>query len=65
MILTINGKEHTVSASTLTTLLNTLGYDAELVATAVNGQFISREHRTTLKLSEGDAVEILAPMQGG
>ncbi len=34
-------------------------------ATAVNGSFVARAARATLFLSEGDEVEIVAPMQGG
>jgi sulfur carrier protein len=35
------------------------------VATAVNGEFVAAAARVRTPLSEGDRVEVLAPMQGG
>jgi sulfur carrier protein len=35
------------------------------VATALNGEFAPKGLRPTLKLNDGDQVEIVAPMQGG
>ena len=46
-------------------LLEELGYGGALVATAVNGTFVAREARADTGLSEGDAVEVVAPLQGG
>jgi sulfur carrier protein len=42
-----------------------LGYQEKTVATAVNGQFVAAEARKSAPLSEGDKIEIVAPMQGG
>jgi len=42
-----------------------LGYRQAAVATAVNGVFVPADAREELLLADGDALEILAPMQGG
>ncbi|SER40235.1 sulfur carrier protein [Faunimonas pinastri] len=65
MRLTVNGEAKEASASTLDGLLVELGYADTVVATAVNESFVPVTRRPALELSEGDTVEILAPMQGG
>jgi len=45
--------------------LNALGYGGKKIATAVNGQFVPAPARQTVKLTEGDKIEVVAPMQGG
>jgi sulfur carrier protein len=35
------------------------------VATALNGNFVTIGQRVTTTLSDGDQLEVLAPMQGG
>jgi sulfur carrier protein len=61
----VNGDSREVAACNLAAVLNELGYQNSVVATAVNGEFVSVSARTVAALSEGDQVEILAPMQGG
>ncbi len=65
MTLTINGKVLETLALNLEMLLEELGYEDALVATALNGDFISHELRDMTSLQPGDKVEILAPMKGG
>ena len=65
MKLEINGDTAQSSASNLAALLQELGHDETRVATALNRVFVPRSERETTTLSEGDSVEILAPMQGG
>ncbi len=65
MILHLNGERREVSAATLDALLAELGLAPEAVATAVNQEFVPRAERGDTRLSEGDAVELLSPMQGG
>ena len=38
---------------------------AGAIATAVNGEFIPKTQRLDIVLSEGDRIEVVAPMQGG
>jgi sulfur carrier protein len=65
MRLTINGEAREVTADTLAALLDQLGYRQTCLATAVNGDFAPARLRADIRLAEGDAVEIVAPMQGG
>ena len=65
MKLTINGEPRDSTAATLAALLEAEGLATARVATALNGQFVAAALRTQTALSPGDAVEIVAPMQGG
>lgn len=65
MRLTINGETREVAAATLGNLLVELDYQGEWLATARNGEIVPREERPECRLSEGDRIEILSPMQGG
>lgn len=63
--LTVNGEARDVAARSLAELLDELGYGGQKVATAVNGEFVAERARVGLQLAAGDAVEIVAPRQGG
>lgn len=63
--ITVNGELTQTSAATLADLVDRLGYDAASIATAVNGDFVPRTARASRRLTEGDAIEIVAPRQGG
>lgn len=64
--LTLDGQPHQVAAgSTLGALVDTLGHVPNKVSTAVNGMFVSREHRAQCELQEGDAVLLFQPIVGG
>ena len=45
--------------------LAALGMADARVATALNGNFVAASARGAARLSPGDALEIVAPMQGG
>lgn len=61
----VNGETLDSSAATLADLLLALEYEGEWLATAVNGEIVHREDRSDCRLSEGDRIEVLSPMQGG
>lgn len=65
MKLQLNGAAIDVQVATLADLLLAEGYGGAKVATAVNGVFVPAPARADHALAPGDAVEILAPMQGG
>ncbi|MEQ8346787.1 MAG: sulfur carrier protein ThiS [Sneathiellaceae bacterium] len=65
MQVVLNGEAKTIEAATLEQLCVDLGLDGPRVATAVNGDFVPREARAGTALKAGDAIEIVAPMQGG
>jgi sulfur carrier protein len=65
MKILVNGAWRDTSAADLATVLRELGYGDSVVATAVNGEFVPATSRTDARLTEGDRLEVLAPMQGG
>ncbi|PCI87480.1 MAG: thiamine biosynthesis protein ThiS [Hyphomicrobiales bacterium] len=65
MNIQLNGEACQTEAKTLDLLLVQFEYGDAVVATAVNGEFVAEEQRRKIEICDGDAVEILAPMQGG
>ncbi|WP_372884832.1 sulfur carrier protein ThiS [Shimia sp.] len=65
MKITVNAQPHEVASAALAEALAELGFPGDSVATALNGQFVPRTARAATVLTEGDQLEVLAPMQGG
>ena len=65
MKILVNGAWRETQHAELARALEELGYGASVVSTAVNGEFVANSQRARTVLSEGDRVEVLAPMQGG
>lgn len=65
MKLIVNGAAHELAAGDLTDVLKALDYGDAVVATAVNGAFVSAGARERTALADGDRIEIVAPRQGG
>ena len=65
MKLLLNGTPREIDARTLADVLTAEGLGTAKVATAINGNFVPAGLRATTELRDGDAVEIVAPMQGG
>jgi sulfur carrier protein len=65
MRILVNGASHEVGAADLSAALEELGYGGAVIATALNGQFVPAADRQGARLTEGDELEVLAPMQGG
>jgi sulfur carrier protein len=65
MKILVNGAWRETAAVDLAAALRELGYGEAVVATAVNGEFVPAGARPAARLTEGDRVEVLAPMQGG
>ena len=63
--ITVNGERTETPARTLAELVAAGGFAETQGATALNGDFVARGARAATVLSEGDAVEIVAPRQGG
>jgi sulfur carrier protein len=63
--ISLNGETTQVAPQTLASLLETLGYEAASVATAVNQNFVAKTQREQLQLSDGMKVDVVSPMQGG
>ncbi len=65
MRIILNGEPAEVEAATLAALLAELGYGEGPFATALNRDFVPATERSETPLADGDAIEIIAPMQGG
>ena len=65
MNIIVNAEPRDVAAETLEEALQELEFTSPAIATAVNGCFIPRENYRDTSLSNGDRLEVLAPMQGG
>jgi sulfur carrier protein len=61
----VNGAWRETTAAELAAVLEELGYADGVVSTALNGEFVAAAARARTRLSEGDRLEVLAPMQGG
>lgn len=65
MKIIVNGEVRQLAASTLAQALDEMDYRAAVIATALNGCFVAAGSRAATALADGDALEIVAPMQGG
>lgn len=66
MQLLINGEpHHTSDGLTLLHLLEHLGYEPKSIAVAINGRFVPRHEYPTYPLQDQQALDVVAPMQGG
>jgi len=65
MQIIVNGVERKLRATTLAQALDELDYGDTIIATALNGRFVAAAARPSTALANGDALEIVAPMQGG
>jgi sulfur carrier protein len=65
MRILVNGAWRETAGVELAAVLEELGYRNAVVTTAVNGEFVAAPLRQGTQLTEGDRVEVLAPMQGG
>jgi sulfur carrier protein len=61
----LNGEPAEVTATRLDAVLDELGYEGAVVATALNGDFVPREARERVELTEDDHLEVVAPLKGG
>ncbi|NHF73331.1 sulfur carrier protein ThiS [Paracoccus xiamenensis] len=64
MNITLNGAPCQTAAATMAALLVEQGFGPK-VATARNGDFVPAPMRPDTPITEGDRIEVLAPMQGG
>lgn len=65
MRLIVNGEPIDAKATRVDALLGELDYAGSHLAVAVNYDVVPRARWAETSLSEGDAVEILTPRQGG
>jgi sulfur carrier protein len=63
ILIRVNGEERQITAQKLSDFVE--GYGDGALATALNGQFVAKDQRDAIILKQNDALEIVAPMQGG
>ncbi len=64
--ITLNGEPRSLDdGATLADLIAALAEQPQALATAVNGEFVSRDARAQIRLREGDAVYTFQPITGG
>lgn len=61
----LNGEPFATDAHNLDELCARLGFAEAKIATALNGRFVAAGKRGVTPLTEADAIEIVAPRQGG
>ena len=65
MQILLNGEPIATEARDLDELCAGLGLGDARIATAVNGNFVAADRRGETRLKPADAIEIVAPRQGG
>ena len=65
MKITLNGEARDLPGPSVSDALTHIGLGTAKVATAVNGNFLPAAARASTILKDGDALEVVAPMQGG
>ncbi len=65
MKIILNGEARDVAQANLAVALEELGYSTAKIATALNGNFVPASARASTSISDGDLLEVVAPMQGG
>ncbi len=65
MRIIVNGEACEVMATSLNQILIELAYAEPMIATAVNSEFVHKDKRGQIQLSEGDRLEVLSPISGG
>ena len=62
----VNGEMREVDAAlSLTQALHTWGFRCEKIAVAINSEFVARADYAKTYLRNGDALDVVAPVQGG
>ena len=61
----VNGVAQPTPACTLAAWVDAQGLQADALATAVNGQFVSLTQRAQCVLADGDAIVTFQPIEGG
>ena len=65
MVVTVNGEQREVGATTIPALLRELDYEGEFLVVAVNHDVVQRRRWDEIELRAGDDIEIVTPRQGG
>lgn len=61
----VNGQITETTSQTLYELMIELDFDLECIATAIDGEFVSKTKYQETLLKVNQKIEVLSPMQGG
>ena len=65
MVVTVNGEDQEVTATTIPALLRELEFDGKFLVVAVNHDVVQRRRWNEVEIKAGDRIEIVTPRQGG
>ncbi|HYI91299.1 MAG TPA: sulfur carrier protein ThiS [Beijerinckiaceae bacterium] len=65
MVVTVNGEQQEIAATTIPALLQELDYEGEFLVVAVNHDVVQRRRWDEVEIKAGDRIEIVTPRQGG
>jgi sulfur carrier protein len=65
MVVTVNGEQQEIAATTIPALLQELDYEGEFLVVAVNHDVVQRRRWDDVAIKAGDRIEIVTPRQGG
>ena len=65
MVVTVNGEQQEIAATTIPALLQELDYEGEFLVVAVNHDVVQRRRWDEVEIRAGDRIEIVTPRQGG
>jgi sulfur carrier protein len=65
MVVTVNGEQQEIAATTIPALLHELDYEGEFLVVAVNHDVVQRRRWNEVEIKAGDRIEIVTPRQGG
>ncbi|MCY4144262.1 MAG: sulfur carrier protein ThiS [Gammaproteobacteria bacterium] len=65
MNIMVNGKDVEIASHELKTIVETLGYQCHKVVIAVNQEFVAKEKWDDFRVSAGDTLDVLSPVEGG
>jgi sulfur carrier protein len=65
VVVTVNGEQQEIAATTIPALLQELDYEGEFLVVAVNHDVVLRRRWDEVEIKAGDQIEIVTPRQGG
>jgi sulfur carrier protein len=65
VVVTVNGEQQEIAATTIPALLQELDYEGEFLVVAVNHDVVQRRRWDEVEIKAGDQIEIVTPRQGG
>ncbi len=65
MNIVVNGQDVETASNELKAIVEKLGYQCHKVVVAVNQEFVAKEKWDDFRVSAGDTLDVLSPVEGG